>query len=301
MKKLNIVFMGTPNFSATILKALTHHHNVIAVYTRTNPTDLTKPPVNIYADENNIKVFTPKSFKLDITVEEFKALNPDILIVAAYGAILPQTILDIPRLGAINIHPSLLPNYRGANPIQRAIINGDKKTGVTIMKMDAGMDTGDMLIKEEVELDDKITYGELDDKLATIGADLIIKYLENMETITPEKQPEEFTLAQKFTKDEAKINWEKTATEIHNLVRGLQPYPSAHFTHNNTIIKIINSEVINETTSEPAGTLLDKDFKIACGNNTVLKINIIQKQGGKPMDIKSFVNGYKIAIGEILK
>jgi methionyl-tRNA formyltransferase len=304
-KKLNIVFMGTPDFAVPALDILTQFHNVIAVYTKEpKPVGrkmiLTKSPIHQLSEQKNIPVYTPKNFKQEDTIATLKNLNPDMIIVAAYGIILPQSVLDIPPLGCINIHASILPNLRGANPIQRAILNGDKTTGITIMKMDAGMDTGDILLPHETEIDENITYGELENKLSEIGKNLIIEYLDKRENLTPKKQPNNFTIAPKLNKEESKINWEKNANEIHNLIRGLSPYPIANFTHNENIIKVIKSEIIKEKNTSPIGTILNKNMDIACGNNTILRILEVQKIGGKPMKIKDFLNGYKLEIGEQL-
>ena len=306
MEKLNLVFMGTPDFAVSALQNLIENHNVIAVYTKEpKPVGrkmiLTKSPVHLLAEKNNIPVYTPKNFKSEETINELKELNPDMIIVAAYGIILPQSVLDIPTKGCINIHASLLPNLRGANPIQRAIINGDKVAGITIMKMDAGMDTGDMLLTESIDIDLNTTYGELEEKLSAIGAKLIIQYLDSYDFIQSKPQPSNFTIAPKLNKEEAKIDWTLPAIKIHNLVRGLSPYPYANCKHNENILKIIKSEVIYETTTAPAGTILNKNMDIACGNNTILRILEIQKVGGKPMKIKDFLNGYKLDTGDILQ
>lgn len=297
--------MGTPDFSVPALLNLINSYNVIAVYTKEPKPQgrkmiLTKSPIHLTAEKFNIPVFTPKNFKNEETVNELKNLHPDIIVVSAYGIILPQTVLDIPPLGCINIHASLLPNLRGANPIQRAILNGDSKTGITIMKMDAGMDTGDMLLKEEIKIDNNTTYGELEKQMSELGAKMILEYLETKDSITPQKQSDNFTLAPKLNKEEAKINWKNSAQEIHNLVRALMPTPKAYFNHNNIQIKVLKTSVLNDTTDKPAGTILTHDLQIACENGTVIKIEKLQKPGGNPLKTKDFINGYKLEIGENL-
>lgn len=297
--------MGTPDFSVPALLNLINNYNVIGVYTKEPKPQgrkmiLTKSPVNITAEKLGIPVFTPKNFKKEETIEELKKLHPDIIIVAAYGIILPQTVLDIPPLGCINIHASLLPNLRGANPIQRSILNGDSKTGITIMKMDAGMDTGDMLLKEEIEINDNITYGDLENKMSELGAKMILEYLEKKDSIIPQKQIDNFTLAPKLDKEESKINWQNSAGKIHNLVRGLMPSPKAYFIHNDTQIKVLKTSLINETTNQPAGTILTNDLQIACGNGSIIKIEELQKSGGNPLTTKAFINGYNFEIGKNL-
>ncbi|MCR5506857.1 MAG: methionyl-tRNA formyltransferase [bacterium] len=305
-EKLKIVFMGTPDFAVPALKKLIERHNVISVFTKeAKPVGrnmvLTKSPVQVVAEEYGIPVQTPKNFKDVLSITKVQMFHPDMIIVCAYGVILPERVLDIPRLGCINIHASILPRHRGANPIQRAIMAGDRMAGVTIMNMDKGVDTGSMLLKDAIPVPQDMTYGELENALSEMGGNLIIEYLDNMDNILPQRQPREFTLAPKLEKEEAIINWEKNATTIHNLVRGLSPYPYAKFTHNDNVIKLIKSEVVKETTDKPAGTVLSNDLQIACGEGTVLKILSVQKAGGKIIDTKSFLNGYKIEIGEVLK
>ncbi len=317
-KNLNIVFMGTPKFSVPVLENLYNNYNVIAVYTKM-PKEvgrhkiLTKSDVHQRAEELRIQVITPKNFKNMDDVTTLKNLNPDMIVVAAYGIILPQSVLDVPRLGCINIHASLLPLLRGANPIQRAILNGHKKTGITIMKMDAGMDTGDMLIKDEIEINDDITYGNLSNKLSKIGSDLIIKYIDNRDNITPEKQPDNFTIAPKLSKDEEKINWHETATNIHNKIRALNPSSYAICRHKQTELKVINSSIdknkFNMTdnidmVNKAAGTVISANktgIYILCGDKNIIQIKTVQKIGGKIMEVRDFLNGYKINAGDIFE
>lgn len=303
---MNIVFMGTPDFAVPALLNLIKKYNVIGVYTKVPKPQgrkmiLTKSPIHITAEEHNIPVFTPKNFKNQEDIDTLKKLHPDMIVVAAYGIILPQSVLDIPPMGCINIHASILPKLRGANPIQRAILNGDKVAGITIMQMDAGMDTGDMLLKEVLPITNEITYGELEEKMSILGGEMILDYIENKDSILPQKQEGAFTLAPKLTKEEAKINWNNPAQVIHNLVRGLMPAPKAFFIHNDMQIKVLKTTIQNETTDKPAGTILTPDLKIACQNGEVIKIEELQKSGGKPLTTKDFTNGYKFTVGEVLK
>ena len=298
--------MGTPDFAVPALENLIKKHNVQAVYTKEpKPVGrkmiLTKSPVHLTAEKYSIPVHTPKNFKEILEITKLQMYHPDMIVVCAYGVILPEHILNAARLGCINIHASLLPKWRGANPIQRAIMAGDKVAGITIMNMDKGVDTGSMLLKDFIPIPNDMTYGELEEKLSIIGANLIIKYIDEMDNILPQRQPRESSLAPKLSKEETKINWENNATTIHNLIRALSPYPYANFTHNDTVIKVIKSEVINSKTDKPAGTVLSNDLEIACGNGSILKLLSVQKSGGKAMDTKSFLNGYKIEINEILK
>ena len=306
-EKLNIIFMGTPDFAVPALEKLIKAHNIIAVYTKEpKPVGrkqiLTKSPIHLTAEKYSIPVHTPKNFKDILEITKLQMYHPDMIVVCAYGVILPDHILNAPRLGCINIHASLLPSYRGANPIQRAIMSGEKIAGITIMNMDSGVDTGSMLLKDFIPVPEDMTYGELEKELSTIGANLIIKYLEERENILPQRQTKDFSLAPKLSKEEAKIDWQNSAQKIHNLIRALSPYPYANFTHNETIIKAIKSEVVkNKTTTAPAGTVLSSDLEIACGDGSVIKLLSLQKTGGKILTTKEFQNGNKIEINEILK
>ena len=235
---MKIVFMGTPDFAKESLEAIYNAgHEILAVVTNTDKPKgrgmkLLASPVKEFALENNLKIFQPEKIKNNQEfIEEIKKLNPDVICVVAYGKILPKEILDIPKFGCINVHASLLPKYRGAAPIQWAVLNGDKVTGVTTMYMDVGMDTGDMILKEEVQIGENETTGELWERLSKIGADLLVKTLEQIQngTATREKQGNDFTIAPMLNKEIAKINWDKqTAKEIKDLVRGLNPIMGAY-------------------------------------------------------------------------
>ena len=235
---LNIVFMGTPDFAKESLKAIYEAgHNILAVVTNPDKPKgrgmkLIPSPVKEYALEKKLKIYQPLKVRNNIEfLDEIKNLKPDVICVVAYGKILPKELLDIPRLGCINVHGSLLPQYRGAAPIQWAVLNGDKETGITTMYMDVGMDTGDMVLKEKVEIGENETTGELWDRLSKIGANLLVKTLKQIEdgTAPREKQGENFTLAPMLSKEMAKINWdEMDAIKIKNLVRGLNPIMGAY-------------------------------------------------------------------------
>ena len=244
---LNIIFMGTPDFAKESLEAIYNAgHNIIAVIT--NPDrpkgrgmKLIASPVKEFAIEKNIQVLQPEKIKeiKDTLVQ----LKPDLFCVVAYGKILPKDILEIPKLGSINVHGSLLPKYRGAAPIQWAVINGDKQTGITTMYMDEGMDTGDIILKQELEISENETTGELWNRLSKIGGELLVKTLEKIEDGTAPriKQAPEFTLAPMLSKEIAKIDWKnKTAIEIKNLIRGLNPILGAYTTYKGKKIKIWN-------------------------------------------------------------
>lgn len=303
-KKLNIVFMGTPDFAVKALVEIAGNHNVVVVYTKEpKPVGrkriLTKSPVHIKAEELNIPVKTPKNFKDDMIAAELSALKPDVIVVVAYGLILPQAVLDIAP--CINIHASLLPKLRGANPIQRAVINGDDKAGITVMKMDAGLDTGDMLVVDEVTINTNTTYGELLATLSDMGANLILKYLENKDSVKGVKQGDDFTVAPKLLKQEQTINWNLPAIKIHKQVCGMNPTPFAKTYHNQTELKIIKTEITDITTNGvKAGVLYDDNLSVVCGDGKVLQILQLQKVGGKQMAVKDFLNGYKLKKGDRL-
>lgn len=244
---LNMLFMGTPDFAKESLEAVYNAgYKIIGVVTNPDKPKgrgmkMIASPVKEFAIEKDIEVYQPEKVRKNQEfIEKVKALNPDVICVVAYGKILPKEILDIPRLGCINVHGSLLPEYRGAAPIQWAILNGDKKTGITTMYMDVGMDTGDMILKEEVEIGEDETTGELWGRLSKIGGKLLVKTLEKIEngTAPREKQGENFTFAPMLDKEMAKIDWDnKTAQEIKNLVRGLNPIMGAYTFLNNKKIK----------------------------------------------------------------
>lgn len=252
---MRILFMGTPDFALKSLKALYEaKYDIIGVVTNIDKPKgrgmkLVASPVKEYALEKGLPIYQPQKVRNNVEfLEEIKKLNPDLICVVAYGKILPQELLDIPKYGCVNVHGSLLPNYRGAAPIQWAVLNGDKTTGITTMFMNAGMDTGDMLLKQEVEIGEDETTGELWERLSNIGADLLIETIKQIEagTVKKEKQPEEGTLAPMLSKEMAKIDWEnKTAVQIKNLVRGLNPIMGAYSFLNDKKIKFWKSASFN--------------------------------------------------------
>lgn len=253
---MNIVFMGTPDFAVESLKSLQQAgNNILAVVTNTDKpkgrgNKVVSTPVKDYALEHNIKIYQPSKIRNNVEfMEEMKKLKPDLFCVVAYGKILPEELLNIPKYGSINVHGSLLPKYRGAAPIQWAILNGDKTTGITTMFMDAGMDTGDMILKQKVEIGEDETTGELWERLSIIGGDLLVKTVDLIEKgkAPRQKQKGEFSMAPMLNKEMAKIDWEnKTAKEIKNLVRGLNPIMGAYSTINGKKIKFWKVNVIGE-------------------------------------------------------
>ena len=270
-------------------------------------------PTKEFAIENNIKVLQPAKIRNNEEfIEELKSLNPDIIVVVAYGKILPKEVLDIPKYGCMNVHGSLLPKYRGAAPIQWAIINGEKVTGITTMKMDEGMDTGDMYLKEEVPIEPNDTYSSLYEKLKRVGGNLAVRTLDGIldGTLKLKKQEGDFTLAPMIFKEQCKIDYMKSAYAICNLVRGVNPAPGAWTEYDGKVLKIWNAVEVDERTvdekslDELPGTVIVSDNKVGLYVNTasgVISILEIQAPNGKRMSITDFLRGNKIPVGTILK
>ncbi|MFC4624364.1 methionyl-tRNA formyltransferase [Daeguia caeni] len=299
---MRIVFMGTPEFSVPILTAIIGHgYEVVAVYTQPprpagrRGLELTKSPVHEKAEQFGIPVFTPKSLKDPEEQAAFAALEADVAIVVAYGLLLPKAILEAPRLGCYNGHASLLPRWRGAAPIQRAIMAGDSETGMMIMKMDEGLDTGPVAMAEKVVITPDMTAGELHDRLSQIGADLMVRALGALERDSLALQPqaeEGITYAAKIDKAEARIDWSKPARDVHNRIRGLSPFPGAwcEMEINGAVerVKLLRS-TLGEGNGVP-GTVLDERLTIACGKGAVRLVSL-QRSGGKPLAAADFLRG----------
>ena len=327
---LNIVFMGTPDFAKESLKAIYEAgYNILAVVTNPDKPKgrgmkLIPSPVKEYALEKNLRIYQPLKVRNNIEfLDEIKNLKPDVICVVAYGKILPKELLDIPRLGCINVHGSLLPQYRGAAPIQWAVLNGDKETGITTMYMDVGMDTGDMVLKEKVEIGENETTGELWDRLSKIGANLLVKTLKQIEdgTAPREKQGENFTLAPMLSKEMAKINWdEMDAIKIKNLVRGLNPIMGAYSNLDGKKVKFwkVNVISVNDLIKKfpeleeytyrmkglAPGTVLFSDEKNGLyinANGGIIEVLEIQGENAKKMSINDYLRGNKIQAGSIFE
>lgn len=303
---MRILFAGTPEFAAASLDAIFDaEHNVVGVYTQPDRPagrgkKLMPSPVKQTALKHEIPVFQPFSLKEPDAVAELAALKPDIMIVAAYGLILPKDVLEIPEFGCINIHASLLPRWRGAAPIQRAIQAGDTETGITIMQMDVGLDTGDMLIKTTCPIDDTVTGGELHDRLSDIGAESILDYLNRREELSPKIQDESLaTYAHKLTKAEARIDWNKEARELGLTVRAFNPWPVSFTEEGEQRIRILKAHVDDDTASQSnssaPGTILSKNkdgITVNCGEGALV-ITRLQLAGSKAVAVADFVNGGK--------
>ncbi|MDH5722625.1 MAG: methionyl-tRNA formyltransferase [Alphaproteobacteria bacterium] len=307
---LRIVFMGTPDFAAQTLQALIDSpHEVIAAYTQPprpkgRGNKVQNTPVHDLALTHDIPVYIPKSLKGESEQEEFKNLKADIAIIAAYGLILPKAVLDAPKFGCLNVHASLLPRWRGASPIQRAIWEGDTKTGITIMQMDEGLDTGDMVSKSEIEITKDTTASSLHDQLAKLGANLTLSTLETLiETGHLESEEQDnalATYAHLLKKEDGQIDWSQEASAIDRQIRALNPWPGVFCETSDNRLKILEATLSNETTDKSAGTILDKSGAVACGNNTVLQIKKLQPAGKQSMDFTSALNGNYIKIGQVL-
>jgi len=311
-KPLSIVFMGTPAFALPALKALVaSKHKVLAIYTQPpRPAGRgqreTPSPVHTFASANNISVCTPTSLKSTEEQEKFVSLKADIAVVVAYGLILPTPILTAFPLGCVNIHPSALPRWRGAAPLQRTIMAGDTHTQIVIMQMDEGLDTGDMLLTEDFEIPHGTNAGELHDILAEKSAPLLLKTLDNISDITPQKQPEDgVTYAKKISKDDQKINWQKSANEIYQQILGLSPAQGAFFTLGGEVIKVFDAVVEDFPLPNPPpkgeGVITDKDLSIICGDGKILRPTILQRPNKKRMLADEFLNGFEVTIGARLE
>ena len=319
---MKIVFMGTPDFAKESLKALYEAgYEILTVVTNPDRKQgrgmkMSVSPVKKFAEEKGLQILQPEKVrKNEEFISKIRDLKPDVICVVAYGKILPKEILDIPKYGCINVHGSLLPKYRGAAPIQWAVLNGDKETGITTMYMDIGMDTGDMILKEKVTIGDDETTGELWDRLAKIGGELLVKTLKEIENGTAKriKQGEDFSLAPMLDKSIAKIDWEnKTAREIKNLVRGLNPIMGAYSFLNGKKIKFWKVDVLNNNDINleenkdnlENGTVLISDAKQGLyikAKEGIIKVLEIQGENAKKMDIASFLRGNKIEEFEIFK
>ncbi|AUI84961.1 methionyl-tRNA formyltransferase [Vibrio azureus] len=300
-QSLRIVFAGTPDFAARHLAALlSSEHEVIAVYTQPDRPagrgkKLTASPVKTIALEHDIPVYQPQNFKSDEAKQELADLNADIMVVVAYGLLLPQIVLDTPKLGCINVHGSILPRWRGAAPIQRSIWAGDEETGVTIMQMDIGLDTGDMLSIATLPIEATDTSAIMYEKLAQLGPNALIECLSDIAAgkAKPVKQDDALAnYAQKLSKEEARINWSDDAEHIERCVRAFNPWPMSHFMAADNSIKVWQSRVVDQSSDQPAGTILQADktgIYVATGNGTLV-LEQLQVPGKKAMPVQDILN-----------
>lgn len=312
---LRIVFAGTPDFAAESLKALLQsgEHEVIAVYTQPDRPagrgrELKASPVKELALARKLPVLQPLNFKDSSIVAELAALEPDLMVVAAYGLILPRSVLDIPRLGCLNVHASLLPRWRGAAPIQRAILAGDRETGITIMQMEEGLDTGPMRLRMSCPISPSDTAGSLHDRLALLGGEALVAALELLEEgeLPAEKQDDSLaTYAAKLSKEEARLDWLRPAAELARAVRAYNPVPVAFTTLGDQTLRVWEASATDATTTAPPGMIISagrEGLSVACGGGSVLCIETLQLPGGKPLSILQLLNARRdqLAPGQTL-
>ena len=303
---MNIIFMGTPDFAVNALKKLTEDgHTVQAVITGEDKPKgrghkTVSPPVKLAAGELGIPVFQPRKLSEPEVVSTLKEFAPDVIVVVAYGKLLPQSILDIPKFGCLNIHASLLPKYRGAAPIQWAVINGEITTGITIMQMDAGLDTGDILLQIHEEVYHNDTSEILFERLSLSGAKAISIALEKLEKgeLNPQKQDDiKSSYAPMLTKSMSDIDWRKPAVEIRNRIRGLIPWPIAHTGLDGKRLRIFEAELVPEVSGQPGEVVDHKNLIVCCGDGNALRLTEVQLEGGKRMSASAFTNGHPIESG----
>ena len=302
--------MGTPDFAVPCLQSLLDAgHEVCAVFTQPDKPKgrgyaMTPPPVKVLALAHNLPVYQPTTLRTQEAAQQIREMQPECIVVVAYGKILPTEILEIPPYGCINVHASLLPKYRGAAPIQWSVLNGDAETGVTTMYMAEGLDTGDMLLKARTAIGPEETAGELHDRLAKMGAELIVETLRAVAEGTIQRTPQgdaETCYASMLTKELGKIDWNRPARELHNLVRGLSPWPVAETVYRQKRLKVHRATVVPGFGGVPGEVARRKDrFVVACGDNTALELEIVQYEGGKRMGGKEFLCGHRLDQGAVL-
>lgn len=304
---MKIIFMGTPDFAVPCLKKLISSDNeVVAVFSQPDkPVGrkqvLTPPPVKVCAAENNIPVYQPVSLKDSDAIELINGLNADLIVVVAYGKILPEAVLNSVKYGCINVHASLLPKYRGAAPIQWAILNGDSQTGVAIQQMNEGIDTGDILLSVKTDIDENETSAKLFDRLALLGAEALLKVVDNIELYQKNRTPQpvgDYGYAKKITKELSPIDWNNSAFDIHNQIRGLQTWPCARTLLNGKNLKVHKS-VLSSKCGNTSGIIVDNKgvLTVCCGDGKCIDILEVQPDGKKKMDIKSYLAGNPVDIG----
>ena len=307
---MRVVFMGTPDFAVDCLEILVENgHDVVGVFSQPDKPQgrkqiMTPPAVKARALELGLDVYQPVSFKDSEAAELLEKLAPELIVVVAYGKLIPQRVLDIPKYGCINVHASLLPKLRGAAPIQWSVINGEKETGVTTMQLDAGLDTGDILLVKKTEIEPNETSGELFDRLKVLGAELLIETINAIldGTLNPIKQDDsQSTYASMLDKKLSPVDWTKTAQQVHDHIRGLEPWPVATTVINEKIVKLYGSRLAG-TYNKQAGEVVkaDNELVVCCGDGNAVSITQIQAQGKNKLNAADFLRGFKIEKGTIL-
>jgi methionyl-tRNA formyltransferase len=295
---MKIIFMGTPDFALPSFKKIltSGHHEIVATFTqKAKPKGrgmkIDSSPVQKIAEDNGIAVYSPTSLKALESYDLINSIEADIIVVVAYGFIIPQSVIDSKQYGCLNIHPSKLPKYRGAAPLQRTIINGDRETSVCIMQMDSGLDTGNIILQQDLLLDEAITLPQLHDMCAEVGGQLLLKVLDNINSLPSQPQSQDGVVyAHKLTKAESLINWQNDAFQIDCQIRGMTPWPGAYFVYEGKNIKILEAKCINKTHASQAGELINNNFEVACGTG-VLQVKMLQPAGKNKMNAPDFLRG----------
>lgn len=301
---MNILFMGTPDFAVPCIDILIKNgHSICGTVTQPDKPKgrghkLTPPPVKVRALENGIKVYQPESIKDEALLPTLRETNPELIVVVAYGKILPEYILNFPKFGCINVHASLLPKYRGAAPIQWSVINGERETGVTTMYMEKGLDTGDMIFKSATEIGSGETYGELHDRLSQMGAELLRKTVSAIADGTAPRTKQDdaaSSYAPMISKDTGRIDWNRPAREIINLINGTNPWPISHTIYGSEVLRIIHAKEGGAKIGACGSIkVAGKELEVICGGNSSILIDEIQFKGAKRMTVESYLNGHTI-------
>lgn len=308
---MKIVFMGTPDFAVDCLEVLVNsEHEVVAVFSQPDKPQgrkqiLTAPEVKVCAQKYNIPVYQPNTLKNGESAQLLRELAPELIVVVAYGKLIPQEILDIPKYGCVNVHGSLLPELRGAAPIQWAVINGLEETGVTTMQLDAGLDTGDILLVKKTKIEENETSGELFDRLKVLGAEVLMETIDAMlkDELKPEKQDDsKSTYASMLNKSFSPVDWSKPAKSVHNHIRGLEPWPVATTVINGKPVKLFGSRMGNEFNGKPGEVVSnEKQLEVCCGDGKTVIITQLQAQGKNKLSSTDFLRGFKVEKGTILE
>ncbi|WP_342269874.1 methionyl-tRNA formyltransferase [Rickettsia endosymbiont of Orchestes rusci] len=304
---MKIILMGTPAFALPALEKLiaSNNHRLVSVFTQRPKAKgrrlhEIKSPVHQLALQHQIPVYTPVTLKSDEVTNLINSIEADIIIVVAYGFIVPTAILNAKKYGCLNIHPSDLPRHRGAAPLQRTIICGDKISAVCIIRMNEGLDTGDIIVKQNFDIPARMTLEELHNKCAVMGAELLIKTLDEIDNLPPVPQIDKgVSYAYKLTKEEGKINWEETAYQIDCKIRGMNPWPGVYFSYKDKIIKILEADYLDQPHDFPAGTVISKKLEVACGSG-ILIIKKLQQESKRSLITEEFLRGMDIPVGTLL-
>lgn len=305
---MKVIFMGSPEFASPTLKSIINskEHEVVGVFTskpkpKNRGMKLSKSPIHIIAEENNIDVYTPSTLRNEEVLDTINNIEADIIVVVAYGFIVPGNILSAKKYGAINLHPSKLPRFRGAAPLQHTIISGDTETSICVIQMDEGLDTGDILLEKKHKLHPKVTLTELANDTSKIGAELVVDVLDNISNIQPKKQSSDNeSYASKLSKQDGLIDWQKSASEIDCMIRGMNPWPGTYFTFQDLQVKILEADPVEKNHDELPGTIISYPLEIACGRNSI-SVKKLQIPGKTPINAEEFQKGYQYNIGKVLK